>query len=76
MLPETDARRPMRVLLRRRKGQYLQPSGEWSVARETAREFPGSAFAYYWALEQNLLGCEVLLAFEDVQYDVVTLRLR
>ncbi len=68
--------RAMRVLLRKRQGQlYMQPSGEWGQSRETARTFPGTVFAYYWAKEKELLGVEVLLAFDDSHWDVVTLRL-
>ncbi len=66
----------MRVLLRKVREQlYMQPSGEWTAARETARSFPTSALAYYWAKEKELLGVEVLLAFDDSRWDVVTMRL-
>ncbi len=53
----------------------MQPSGEWGQSRETARTFPGTVFAYYWAKEKELLGVEVLLAFDDSNWDVVTFRL-
>lgn len=70
-----EAKTRMRILLRKQPEElYLQPSGQWGKSRETAREFPGSVFAYYWAREQQLLGAEVLLAFEDAQWDVVTMR--
>ncbi len=62
----------MRILLRQGE-EYLQTSGEWGQ-RETAREFPTSTFAYYWAKEKQLLGIEVLLAFDDAQWDIVTMR--
>ncbi len=66
----------MRVLLRKRQGQlYMQPSGEWGEGRETARTFPTSMLAYYWAMEKKLLGVEVLLAFDDERWDVVTVRI-
>ncbi len=65
----------MRILLRKQPGeQYLQPTGEWGHSRETARTFPTSVFAYHWAKEKELLGVEVLLAFEDSRWDVVTMR--
>ncbi len=65
----------MRILLRQQVGQlYLQPNGDWTTERETAREFTSSAVAYYWALEKRLLGIEVLLAFNNPEYDFVTMR--
>ncbi len=66
----------MRVLLRKQQDhQYMQPSGEWSDDRETARTFPTSVFAYLWAQEKKLLGIDVLLAFDDAKWDLVTMRL-
>lgn len=65
-----------RILIRKREGDlYLQPSGEWSEERQTARAFIGSVAAYYWAKEQELLGVEVLMAFADERYDIVTFRI-
>src|SRR5262245_24282465 len=65
-----------RILLKRRKGQqYLQPSGEWTEVRETARGFPTAVIAYDWASEQELLGIDILLTFEDSKWDFVTFRL-
>ncbi len=65
----------MRVLLRQQEtGFYLQPSGEWSKSRETAREFANSVVAFWWAKEQQLLGTEVLLAFANPQNDFVSMR--
>ncbi len=66
----------MRILIR--KGDqplYLQGSGEWSINRETARDFQTSMVAWRWAREHQLFGTEILLAFEDPLYDVVPLRL-
>ncbi len=70
-------KRKMRILIRKRASEYyLQPSGGWSTKRETAREFPSSVFAYWWAQEQELLGIEILLAFDyDPSYDFACLRL-
>ena len=66
----------MRVLIRKREDQlYLQPSGKWSEARDTARAFESSSFAYWWAREQELLGIDIVLAFDDSRYDFVPLRL-
>jgi hypothetical protein len=66
----------MRILLRKWTGKlYLQPSGEWSADRQSAREFTSGPVAYWWAKEQRLLGVEVVLAFDDEQFDVVTMRI-
>lgn len=66
----------MRILIRKQDDKlYLQPSGEWSEARETAREFDCSLFAYWWAREQELPGIEILLAFDDASYDFVPLKI-
>lgn len=72
----SDAARFMRILIRRQKGhQYLQPSGEWSENRETARDFYNSTVAYWCAKAQHLRGVEVLMAFEDPQWDFVPMTL-
>ncbi len=66
----------MRILIRKQENElYLQPSGEWSEAREAAREFKSSCVAYLWALEQKLLGIEILLAFDDPRYDLSPMKL-
>lgn len=66
----------MKVLIRKRDREiYLQPSGEWSPSRETAKQFENSSFALWWAREQQLLGIDILLAFEDPRWDFVPLRL-
>ena len=66
----------MRILIRKREGQfYLQPSGKWLPNREAAKRFESSMFAYWWAQEQNLLGIEIVLAFDNPAHDVVPLRL-
>ena len=62
-----------RILLRQGT-DYLQPSGEWGRARETAKEFATSLLAYWWAKEQQLLGVEVVMAFADGQSDFVPMR--
>ncbi len=67
-------RKGMRILLRQKSQRYLQPSGEWAEDRKTARDFTNSAAAYFWALEQQLFGAEVLMAFEDPRWDIVLLR--
>ena len=65
----------MRILLRQqRSGLYLQASGAWGRERETARSFASSIEAYSWAIEQSLLNTEVLLAFSDEHYDMVSMR--
>ncbi len=61
----------MRILLRHRETHlYLQRSGKWSSDRETAREFPTSVLAYFWAKEQRLLNAQILLAFADPRMDI------
>jgi hypothetical protein len=65
----------MRILLRKHgKELYLQPSGDFTQDREAARTFESGLVAYAWALEQKLLGVEVLLAFPDQSDDIVTLK--
>ncbi len=67
----------MCILLRQQEtGKYLQPSGEWSTERETARRFDSGLVAYFWALEAGFVGVDVLLAFTDPAFDIATLRLR
>ncbi len=62
----------MRILLRQQKSEkYLQPTGEWSEERETAREFLSSVLAFLWARERKFRGVEVLMAFENPRWDFV-----
>ncbi len=64
-------RNSMRILLRQAEtGLYLQPSGEWTSNRETARTFATSVLAYYWAKEQHLIKACVLLAFNNPAFDI------
>jgi len=66
----------MRILLRQRAtGLYWQPSGVWGPARDSARSFANSFAAYRWAREQRLLGIEVLMAFNDQEYDLISMQL-
>ncbi len=66
---------PLRVLLRQeRTGLYLQPSGDWSPRRDTARTFKGSLKAYLWAKDRQFLGTEVLLASANPRNDFVAMR--
>jgi hypothetical protein len=68
MQTQQDDDRSFRILLRQPLGpQYLQPDGDWSGNRETARSFVASIVAYWWAVEQRLLKAEVVLAFKDPQ---------
>jgi hypothetical protein len=61
----------MRIVLRNRKSRlYLQPSGEWGADRDTARDFPTSVVAYFWAKEQQLLNVQILLTFADPRLDI------
>lgn len=61
----------MRVLLRRAESRtYLQAEGLWTSDRETARDFGTSGRAILFAAENRLGGLEVVLAFENSQYDL------
>ncbi len=62
----------VREVLRRWFGRGADQPGCFAL---TARAFPTSALAYYWAKEKELLGVEVILAFDDSRWDVVTMRL-
>ena len=65
----------MRVVLRQAvTGHYLQPSGEWTPARESARCFISAVAAYFWAIEEKLLGTEVWLALTDPHKDFACMR--
>ena len=67
----------MRILLRQPEtGLFLQPTGEWSHDRETARQFAGAVNAYFWALERGLTGTEVWLALVDPLKDFVCIRVQ
>ena len=67
----------MRILLRQQdSGFYLQPSGQWSNDRKTAREFVDATAAYWWAVEQSLPAAEVLLAFTDTSEDFVSMSVK
>src|SRR5262249_16346186 len=57
-------------------GLYLQPAGDWTANRETAKEFLTAAIAYWWAIEQKLLGTEVLLTLANPQKDFVAMKVR
>lgn len=66
----------LRILLQQqRTGFYLQPSGEWSASRDSARSFGDSCIAYLWARDQGFLGSSVLMAVDQQQYDTVLARL-
>ena len=69
-----DPQNSMRIVLRQaRTGLYLQPSGEWTTSRETARPFENGSAAYSWAREQRLIGLDIVLTFPDPQYDFVSM---
>ena len=71
---KNSTERSMRILLRQQvSGLYLQVSGDWTANREGARSFSNSVEAYWWALEQALLNTDVLLAFNDENYDIVSM---
>ena len=63
----------VRIVLRQpQTGFYLQPSGEWTNSRETARDFESARAALFWAETQSLHGVELLFAFSESKYDFVT----
>ncbi len=64
----------MRIVLRRREELYLQPSGQWTNNRETAREFETSFQAFSLAQNENWIHSEVVLTFGDPLYDLVALQ--
>jgi hypothetical protein len=67
----------MQVLLRKKTAPlYLQPSGEWTDCRATARVFGTTLLAYCWAKEEQLLDAVILLAFAYPQKDIVLFALR
>src|SRR5215467_1788541 len=64
----------MRVVLRQSdSGLYLQPSGEWSPDRETAREFLSAVVAYWWSVEQDLMA-DVWMVLKDPTDDFACMR--
>jgi hypothetical protein len=66
-----------RILIRRGKdGAYLQPDGQWTQARDTARAFENCNQAFFHASANELAGIEILFAFDPEQcYDFVALRI-
>jgi hypothetical protein len=61
----------MRVLLRSKVSRhYFQDRGQWTSDRGAARDFGTSGRAILFAMENQLSGLEVVLTFDNPQYDV------
>ena len=62
----------MRTLIRDVKtGMFYGEDGQWTAEREDAHDFAGTFQAMSFAGERELRGVEVVLAFEQPEYDVV-----
>ena len=67
----------MHILLRQPgTGRFLQPTGEWTRNKKTARQFGSAVNAYLWASERGLIGTEVWLALLDPLKDFVCIRVQ
>ena len=61
----------MRVLLRSTDSRnYIQDGDKWTADPGSARDFGTSGRAVLFAMENHLTGLEVVLAFENSQYDL------
>jgi hypothetical protein len=62
----------MRTLIRDLKTQtYYAAEGQWTVEREAARDFGSTSQAMSFAGQQQLHGVQVVLAFDNPEYDAV-----
>ena len=62
----------MRTLIREVKtGMFYGSDGQWTAAREDARDFGGTFQAMSFAGQQHLHGVQVVLAFDHPEYDAV-----
>ena len=77
-LPHARPRILLRKCLSQRNAQqagfYLQPTGDWSKNRKTARHFTHTVDAHWWAKEQECLDAEVVLAYSDPDRDYGCMR--
>jgi hypothetical protein len=65
----------IKALLRRRRGQqYLRDESDWTPDRSLARSFETGAQAIQFATQKGLNDVDLVLAFDDPQYDI-TLRM-
>ncbi len=61
----------MKALLRHTiTKQYLRNEDEWTAERSVARNFVTGPQAILFALEKRLANVEVVLAFDNPQYDI------
>jgi hypothetical protein len=51
-------------------GQYLQSAGKWTKERVDALSFESSTQAVYLVLKERLRNVELVLASEDIPYDI------
>jgi hypothetical protein len=62
----------MRALIRDAKtGMYYGSDGTWTVQRNDARDFGGTFQALHFAGQQHLSGVQVVLPFDNPEYDAV-----
>ena len=62
----------MRTLIRDVKtGMFYGADGQWTSEREDGRDFGGTFQAMSFAGEKDLRGVEVVLAFDQPEYDVI-----
>jgi hypothetical protein len=52
-------------------GMFYGPDGHWTVHREDARDFGGTFQAMHFAGQQHLSGVQVVLPFDNPEYDAV-----
>ena len=62
----------IKVLLWDRKAKaYVKALGVWTSVREEARDFTSASAAVLYAVEEKLDFVEIVLAFDDPQYDMI-----
>jgi hypothetical protein len=62
----------MRSLIRDVKtGMFYGSDGQWTAERDDARDFGGTFQAMNFAGQQHLHGVQVVLAFDNPEYDAV-----
>ena len=60
----------MKVLLKDEKGYFYKCDGEWTACAGSALDFKGSLRAIMFAREKGLSNAEVVLWFDNPQYDI------
>jgi hypothetical protein len=59
-----------RIIRHKRTGLYLMDSGEWTSDLEKAHNWPSVLSAVRLARSRNLEDAELILKFEDENYDL------